>query len=160
MKTLQYVLLLFLAVLFVTGCARFEQFGNLTRSDEVKEIFESATVLPDYTYYYSGPEARPDAIMALKNTFTLANEENLWIKVDITKKMLEDWNLVIRNEYRIKAPYYGFRILTPDGREAGVWYSKYEYTVIKTPEPDSIIIYTPVEPLKKPYFMDVLSQKP
>ena len=143
MKTLYAFLIFLLTVSLMTACARSD-LGTLVRDDEVKQYFETATILPGLTYYYTGPEAKPDAIMALNNSFTLANERNFWIKVDISEKMLQDWNRMINNQYRIKFPYYGSIIMTPDGRNAGSWYSNYENTVIKTPDPQSIIIYTPV----------------
>jgi hypothetical protein len=147
MKALKTLLLLFAAVFLITGCAT-KDFGKLVRNDEVKKTFESATVLPGHTYYFTGPEAKPDAIIALDNSFTLANKRNFWIKVDITETMLQSWNRVIDNILRVKRPYYGSRIITPDGREAGVWYSMFDYTVVKTPTPQEIIIYTPDAPVK------------
>lgn len=148
MKTLQTFFLLSLTVFLITGCARSTDFGKLVRNDEVKKIFESASILPDHTYYYTGPEAEPDAIMALHNSYTLANKKNFWIKVDITEEMLQSWNRMIDNYYRVKFPYHGSRIITHDGREAGAWYSKYDYTTVKSPAPQSIIVYTPDAPAK------------
>jgi len=143
MKTKRLFLLLFCLLPVLTGCAASGNFGKLVRNAEITKAFENATVMPGHTYYYSGPEAKPDAIIALDNSFTLANEKKFWIKVDITEEQLRSWNLIIRNDTRIRFPYYGSRILTPDGRDAGAWYSKYDYTVIKTPSPQEIIIYTP-----------------
>lgn len=156
MKTLQTLFILFLALFLGTGCAGTKNFGKLSRSDEIKNAFESATVLPDHTYYYTGPEAKPDAILALKNSFTLANKREFWIKVDISEEMLKSWNRIIDNYSRVKNPYYGSMIITPDGREAGAWYSKFDHTVIETPSPQSIIIYTPSEPIKSPFIRDTI----
>ncbi|MDW7772391.1 MAG: hypothetical protein SCH71_05815 [Desulfobulbaceae bacterium] len=153
MKILQAFLLLFTLVLLVAGCARTDNFGKLVRSEEAGNSIETATILPDHTYYYSGPEARPDAIMALHNSFTLVNEKNLWIKVDITEEKLRSWNRIIRNEFRIKNYYYGSLIITPDGRQAGIWYSRDDHTVIKTPDPGNIIIYTPDSRINKRFRM-------
>lgn len=147
MRIIHKYILLSLPVFLLFGCARSADFGKLVRSKEANNSFASATVLPDHTYYYTGPEAKPTAIMALHNSFTLANKKNFWIKVDATEEQLQMWNRIISNDTRIRFPYYGSRIITPDGRQAGIWYSKYDHTVIKTPEPQSIIVYTPdIEP--------------
>jgi hypothetical protein len=159
MKTLQAFLLLLLTVFLITGCARPTDFGKLVRNDEVKKAFESSTILPDHTYYYTGPEAKPDAIMALHNSYTLANKRNFWIKVDITEEMLHSWNRIIDNSYRVKFPYYGSRIITSDGKEAGAWYSRYDHTVVKSPTPQSIIVYTPDVPLEHQFRIDRFSER-
>jgi hypothetical protein len=158
MKTLQKIVLLLFAVVLVTGCAR-PDYGQLVRSEEATRAFETATVLPDHTYYYTGPEARPEAIMALDNAYTLANERNFWIKVDISEDRLQMWNRIIRNETRIKFPYYGSRIVTPEGKVAGVWYSRYDHTVIKTPEPQNIIVYVPDIPVERRFHLDRFGER-
>lgn len=159
MRTLQTFILFSLAVFLVIGCTRSTDFGTLVRSEEVKNTFESATVLPDHTYYYTGPEAKPAAIMALHDSFTLANERNFWIRVDVSEEKLQMWNRIIQNDTRIKFPYYGSRIITPDGRQAGVWYSKYDHTVIKTPDPRKIIVYAPDIPPERRFRLDRFGER-
>ena len=154
MKRLQIFIPFVLTVFWVSGCARYQNFGTLAPSQDVTRAFETATILPDHTYYYTGPEAKPDAIMALAKSFTLANKRNFWIKLDITKEQLQSWNLIIQNETRIKFPYTGYQIITPDGRRAGVWYSPYGHTVVKTPEQQSIIVYTPDIPVENNFHVD------
>ena len=66
--------------------------------------------------------------------------------MELTPKQLRDWNRRIDNAHRISFAYKGARIMTPDGREAGVWYSKYEHTVIRFPDAATILIYTPTTP--------------
>lgn len=109
---------------------------------EVNRLFESPTVLNDHTYYYAGPQDKPETIIAIRNDYEFQKSIH-WHKVDITEKQLQTWNMMIDNRHRIYSNYDGAYILTPDGKRVGVWYSKYSLTVIKYPEPNKIIIYRP-----------------
>lgn len=139
----KYLMLSLLSVFCFWGCAAQTWNNPLVRADEVKDIFESATVVPDHTYYYTGPQAQPDAIIAIHDKYILQNLEKTWVRVDISEKMLRDWNRVISNETRIKHPYRGSRIMTPDGNPAGLWYSVQTNTVAKFPSANAIVVYPP-----------------
>lgn len=138
---------LWLLLLLLGGCAGVQpqgEQGKLVLADEVRNIFESNTVLPDHVYYYSGPEAEPEAIIGIHTSFTL--QARYWQQVDLNQGQLQSWNRRIDNAHRIRMSYKGFRIMTPDGRQAGVFYSKYEQTVIRFPDEKTIIMYTPGPP--------------
>lgn len=143
MKRISWVIALLFLFLALAGCAVPNQ-ARLIRSGEVNRLVESATILPDHIYYYTGPEARPDAIIAIGDHYTLASK--YWIRVDITEEILEDWNLIIDNASRYRDYYEGYWILTPEGERAGFWYSQYEYSVIRFPDLSTIIVYTPFVP--------------
>ena len=134
-------------LLLLGGCAAVQpqgEQGRLILADEVRNIFESNTVLPDHVYYYSGPEAEPEAIIGIHDGFTL--QARYWQQISLSQGQLQSWNRRIDNAHRIKLSYKGFRIMTPDGRQAGVYYSKYEHTVTRFPDEKTIIIYTPGPP--------------
>ena len=155
MKFSQSILALLLLCFLAGGCATHQNQGKIVRSGEVTQLVESATVLPDHTYYYTGPEAEPDAIIAIDNRFTL--QSKYWIKVDAAAEKLVDWNRIIDNAHRIpgehggiriSSTYAGARIMTPDCREAGLWYSRHDHTVVQFPDASTIILYTPVDPVE------------
>ena len=141
MRYMQFVCALLLIIFFAGGCARPANQGTLTRDGEVEQLVESATVLPNHSYYFTGPEARPDVIIAIDDSFTLTSK--YWMKVDDVANQLMDWNRLIDNAHRFKRAYKGFRILTPGGSQSGIWYSPHEYTVVQFPDPSTIILYTP-----------------
>ena len=141
MRYMQFVCTLILISFLASGCAIPANQGTLTRDGEVEQLVESATVLPNHSYYYTGSEARPDVIIAIDNSFTLTSK--YWIKVDDVANQLMDWNRLIDNAHRFKRAYKGFRIMTPGGSQSGIWYSPYEYTVVQFPDPSTIILYTP-----------------
>ncbi len=133
------------------GCAIPENQGRLVRSFEVAKLVEEAIVLPDHTYYYTGPEARPDAIIAIDNRYELKSK--YWIRVDNVEEKLADWNYFIDNKWRYSKFYEGAQIMTPDSEQAGIWYSRYDHTVVRYPDPNSIIVYKPYVPVQsdKPF---------
>jgi len=138
---------IWLLLLLLGGCAGVQpqgEKGRLVLTDEVRKGVESNTVLPDHEYYYSGPEAEPEAIIGIHTAFTL--QARYWQQVALTQDQLQSWNRRIDNAHRIRQSYKGFRIMTPDGRQAGIFYSKYEHTVILFPDEKTIIIYTPGPP--------------
>ena len=142
MNPLQKITLFLLAFFLCAGCAVSDNNLFRVRSEEARKIFESSTVVPDHTYYYTGPSAQPDAIIAIDNKYTL-QESVHWNKVDITEKQLQDWNRMIDNYYRMRYPYKGACIMTPDGQKAGLGFSKYSFVVIKFPGPNQITIWPP-----------------
>lgn len=140
-------LLVAVLLLLLGGCAATKQQGlegGLVHSDEVGKIFESNTVLPDHVYYYSGPEAEPEAIIGIHASFTL--QARYWHQIPLTREQLQAWNRRIDNDHRIRFAYKGARIMTPDGRQAGIWYSKFENTASCFPDGKTIILNTPEPP--------------
>lgn len=135
------LLAIIVACAIVTGCAIQQNQAQVVHSGEVEQLVESASVLPGHTYYYTGPEAQPDVIIAIADRFTLASK--YWIRVDNVAEQLKAWNRIIDNSYRHIYAYEGSWIMDPDGGKAGFWYSRYDHSVIRFPGQSSIIIYTP-----------------
>jgi len=123
------------------GCAISGDYGQFVRSVEVDALIESAKVLDDHAYYFTGPEARPDAIIAIENSRTLTSK--YWIRVDDVQEKLLWWNHLLQNDTLFMSAYEGYWILAPDGRRAGVWYSRYDQSVVRFPDAATIILYTP-----------------
>ncbi len=144
-----YSLFPVLVAALIVSCATPADHGTLVRSDEVKNTFENAEIFPDHIYYYYGPQAAPEAIIAIHKSFTLQNAKNFWVRVDITEKMLQDWNRIISNDTRVKFPYRGSQIFTPRGEKAGYWYSKQTHTVIRSADDNVIVVFTPSPTLEK-----------
>ena len=156
MKFSQTLIILFVLSVLLGGCAAPQNQGKLARAGEVTQLIESGAVLPDHTYYYTGPQAEPDAIIAIDNRFTL--KAKYWVKVDNAAEQLKDWNRLIDNAHRVPGEdgglwpgtyYHGARIMTPEGKQVGIWYSRYDHTVIQFPDPSTIILYTPVTPFER-----------
>ena len=132
---------LFIILLLLGSCTQ-GPYGQLQWSDETLDTFESAQILKDHTYYFFGPEAEPDAIIALDNQYVLA--PGLWKKADITPLILNRWMERIDNRHRlVKEKYKGALMVDQQGNRLGAWYSYADWTVIKRGEENEVIIYTP-----------------
>ena len=114
--------LLSVAVVFVASCAGNANYGKLVHSDKVKTAFETYQIPPNHTYYYSGPDAFPRAIIGIQNEYRL--ESKYWKPVDLTQTLLKRW---LEMGGRSRDDYYpnknGAALLTPDGRQIGIWYA-------------------------------------
>lgn len=141
MKSFFHIFLLCLAALFLTNCTSHVNRGKLIQAKEVADSFERGEILPDHSYYFSGSEAQPDAIIGIHNNYTF--ERGYWKEADISEDKMRTWNRLIENYYRTRQRYYGYKITTPEGNPVGIWYGKYSFTVIKFPQPNTIIIYPP-----------------
>ena len=136
---MKYFLLL-LSLCLLSSC-QTGKTGTLTVNKQLSSAFENCEVLPGYTYYYSGPVAQPDVILAVKKEYNF--EQGLWQPAQISQKMLCDWMAVIDPEYRnARYRYDAYTIYSADRKELGIWYSTENHAVIKE-QPDKLIIYTP-----------------
>ena len=113
---------LLVAVFFMTNCAGTGNYGKFVYNDNVKKAFETYQLPPNHTYYYSGPDAFPRAIIGVRNEYRL--ESKFWKPVDLTKTQLKRW---FEKAGRSRDGYYlnknGAALLTPDGSQIGVWYA-------------------------------------
>ena len=127
----------------LSGCATNSgPSGRWEMDAGVQQSVEAGTVLPDHTYYYIGSSAAPDSIIAISNQFTLRTR--VWAQVDMNEQLLNDWLQWYRTEhYAPSCEYRGGIILTPDGRQAGIWYSQNIINLIFMPEPGVIEVYQP-----------------
>ena len=136
---------LFLALLtaaVLAGCVVGPPGGKWEVESGVLELFESGTILPDHTYYYLGSSAAPDSIIAISNQVTLRTR--VWAQVEMSKELLNGWLSWYRTEhYGPGCDYRGGIILTPGGRQAGLWYSQNVINIVRMPEPGVIEVYQP-----------------
>ena len=108
----------------------------------INQALESYHPLPGYTYYYSGPEDFPLAILGIRPEYHL--KKDFWIPVDLTEKKLRDWMDVIDNPHRnLQTRYHGEIIRAADGEEIGIWYSPQEWSTVRMGKDREVTIYTP-----------------
>ncbi len=121
-STRSFLLFLLVAVVFIASCAGTGNYGKLIPNDNVKKSFETYQLPPNHTYYYSGPDAFPRAIIGIRNEYHLKSK--FWKPVELTQKLLKRW---LEMGGRSRDGYYlnnnGSDILTSDGRKIGVWYA-------------------------------------
>lgn len=132
------MILLFFAIY---GCAG--PYGRLKPDAEVTKIFKAYTILPDHNYYYSGPEGRPDAIIAVHTDFTLVSTR--WVSFEPTSRQLRQMMEYAETYFGLDTQYFpsGYTILAPDGRRIGIWYSIWAQTAIEMLGSHEVRIYPP-----------------
>ena len=92
-------------------------YGKIRYSKDVGQAFENFEMIDEYDYYYAGRANRPSAIVGIDSEFEFGSEYWTFIEADEFETMVG----------RLSPPEYPFLngsyILTPDERQAGVWYS-------------------------------------
>ena len=114
------------------GCAGSGTFFQ--RSNDVAIEFQKGIILEDHRYYAGGPEAKPNALAAIHTDYTLESEH--WREIgDLTPenlaKLVERVRFVTGAEYKEKNFTNGARLVGPDGRAIGVWYSVTAYSQVQ-----------------------------
>jgi hypothetical protein len=138
------ILSIALLILVLAGCAG--RYGNFVYDEAVDQVFENLTVLPGHRYYITGPESRPDAIIAIDQRYTL--KSNYWKPVEMTPEKLKHWidNPARRGRFY---PYtYGRYILSDQGQRIGLWYSLRDYrafATVKMLDATTVQISTPID---------------
>lgn len=120
--TFRIRLFLLVAVVFMASCAGTVTYGKFVHNDDVKKAFETYQLPANHTYFYSGPDAFPVAVIGIQNDYHL--ESKYWKPVDLTVTQLKRW---LEMGGRSRDGYYlnknGAALLTPDGGQIGIWYA-------------------------------------
>ena len=115
-------------------------YGSFRRSREVDKIFETYQVLPDFTYYYSGPDFEPTAILGIRNDYSLRSR--LWKRVALTQPQLRAWVDRMSDPIDVAPMPCGFFILDGTGKAVGIFYS-IKGTRIKMDKDNEIVVHVP-----------------
>ncbi len=143
----KYSKILFYLLIFITctscGNAALKNWGQIEPESEVKKQFETYQVNPNLTYYISGSDVYPNAILGLNKEYKLVS--TLWKEVEMTPAMLQtkvsDMRLRALN---IGQDQFGFVVLDNRGKQIGVWYSLLSATApVQMKGDKEVIIYTP-----------------
>jgi hypothetical protein len=110
----------------LTGCAARKPSG-VASSQAATDIWHSYQILPNYKYYYSGPDARPFYIIGIDDRYRL--QSNLWKPIDLTPERLERWiNIPPRVGYSPRL--YGADITDSNDQRIGLWYSVRDWRLL------------------------------
>jgi len=121
--------------------------SGVVTSDEATKIWHSYEILPNYNYYYSGPDSRPNYIIGIDNKYRLNSK--LWQPVDLTPEMLKNWFNYVRPRVGYDPQSYGAFILGPNGERVGLWYSVRDWRLTgsaKVGEDNTISVTRPSQP--------------
>ena len=103
------------------GCAATGKSSGVITSREATAIWHSYEILPNYQYYYTGPDAQPFYIIGIGDRYKLMSK--LWKPVDLTPEMLAGWINYLGPRVGYSPYPYGAFITGPNGERIGIWYS-------------------------------------
>jgi hypothetical protein len=123
MTTTRIIAIFGLAVILslLIGCAATAKSSGVTTSREATAIWHSYEILPDYQYYYTGPDAQPFYIIGIGDRYKLMSK--LWKPVDLTPEKLSGWINYLGPRVGYSPYPYGAFITSPNGERIGLWYS-------------------------------------
>jgi len=122
------------------GC--MANYGRLRIDPDIGERFYSGAISPGHTYYYSGWNTNPYAIVGIRDDYNIRSA--YWTRVDHPEKNLKkliDFLYIGRNG----APY-GARIMGPRGKPIGFWYSTIRQVSIKVDMESGTVVILPGTP--------------
>lgn len=150
-KTVPWLLV---GMILLAGCAlgNGANYGMLRWSRDVERAFEALEVLPDCKYYYSGPDARPDAIIGIQEAYTL--KSRYWKAVDLTPIQLGAWIEWMTDFRGFSTGSFGADLLDPNGKRLGIWYSSHDRTTIEMMTDTLVVVHPPIQD-QKPLLFNV-----
>jgi hypothetical protein len=147
MKSKKRLMVLGASLLLLMGCATASmhgRYGAIVLSAEAGRQFEAYRMDPNVNYYYSGPDAAPNALMGLDKAYVLDND--LWKAVAPNPKVFKELIVGMQDRARNYGwSQYGFVIQDPFGKPIGVWYSilSLKTLTVLMGEGNKVVIYTP-----------------
>lgn len=117
--------MMFMLLMFsCLGCAGWlaGRYGTIVPDARAANAFESFQINPDLSYYISGSDEYPNALLGLNKKYTL--DSTLWKRIDPTPQRFRE--LVLQMQVRarqIGQSQYGFAIFDDKSHQIGIWYS-------------------------------------
>ena len=141
-RLLKPVVWLTMALLLLVGCVAAKNLGEYRISNVVNKMFESYQVLPDHTYYFTGSNVNPTAIIAIDKHYTLTSAD-LWTQADVDEKQLRFW--VDTMSRKVADTPRGYYILDPSGQRIGLYYSPRGWGPVEMEGERKVSVYLPDE---------------
>lgn len=142
MKSIAFSSVLVLLGFALSGCVTCQECGSLERSNEISRLFLNGEVVSGYRYYYSGPEQRPSAVMAIDSSYTV--DAQFWKPVEPLGEDLSEW---LQRSFDWKgtgqSSKNGAAILAPGGKQVGIFFSKYDKLVTRFHSDNVVQVYPP-----------------
>ena len=127
----------FFIAAMVSGC--LGTYGKLHWDPQVTTAFQSYEVQKDFNYYYYGVGNRTFAIAGITPDYVL--ESRMWREVKQEPEAFK--SLVSRaweNSYYMPYNPRGAYILSPEGKQVGVWYSSLRFVTVKFGNNNRIVL--------------------
>lgn len=128
-------------VLTATAC--MGSYGIVNRNADLPARFVAGQVPADYKYYFNGRENSPYAIIGIRPEYEFV--ARFWTPIEPNteafKKMARGaWTTTIYDK-----PVAGVMV-SPEGKEIGLWYSYYPWATIEMKGANGVAVYSPYKP--------------
>jgi len=154
MQRTAQVLMFLLAALLVSGCAVVNN-GTVSRNAEVDGFFKAGAIPNEYRYYYFGERQQPVAILGIRKEYTL--QTDFWTPIVLSDEQMEKWRKYFKDNFgwidnssRQRLMFAGYSLADPQGKQACVLYSLYDWIVVKFPGENTVVVYPPQPRIKDP----------
>ncbi len=124
------IVVVFHSILIAHPATAAKKPSGVTSSQAATDIWQSYQILPNYNYYYSGPESQPNYIIGIDDRYHLTSK--LWKSVDLTPDKLKNWINYVRPRVGYSPRLYGADITDKDDQRIGLWYSVRDWRLLGT----------------------------
>ena len=139
-----YTVAVIIFVALLCSCSA-SNYGKLQTDQDVTRVFQTAQVLHDHSYFFSGLEGVPDAIIAIHPNYTL--RDKFWQEINFSHETLKKW-IYRMSHVRMVAPR-GAWILGPQGDRLGIWFSSQHQTAVRLDRTNRVMVAPPQPPQLK-----------
>ena len=140
-----FCMLCILILFSSAGCvgSLFKNYGTIIPDRAATNAFEKFQINPNFTYYISGSDAYPNAIIGVDKAYTL--ESDLWKKVEMTPPIFRGLIMDMQTKaLTLGQSQHGFAMFDDKGNQIGIWYSILSARMmLKMKDSRTVIIYTP-----------------
>ncbi len=121
----------------------FSNYGSFIPDEAVTSSFETFQFDPDVSYYFSGSDVCPNAIMGLKKSFALDN--SLWKPLTTNSEKARDQIQMMQLKAgETGSSLQGFIMMAANGLPIGLWYSlPFVRMVVRMGHDNQVVVYTP-----------------
>ncbi len=149
MRVLAMCLAVFLVVVF-SGCTGANKnYGSFVQNRAVENSFKSFQIPEGYNYYYNGRPNVPNAIVGIKEGYSL-QESEFWHSVDLDEAQMREWWSLMRDYWfnslgmsYERVASMGWVLTDPEGNEAGIMYARYSLVWANFVEPKVFSLSVP-----------------
>jgi hypothetical protein len=127
--------------MLLTGCSWYG--GYIRHNLEVRNWFDAYHLYSGYHYYTCGTLEDPRAVLALKPEYTLNSDG--WESVAMTADQLKVWVLALKKDPFVEFNTFsdGAQIIDNQGNIAGVYYSVWDFPIIRFSQSKTLLISKP-----------------
>ena len=139
---LQPIFLVFFAF-FLVSCAPKANQVSLNYDDQIEVDLSGGQLQAGFTYYYAGSEAEPHTIIGIAPHVSF--QAGFWQPAQAGNEQVAGWLELIDNRHRdITDMYSGAKLVDGNGKQVGIWYSKYRFFSGHFSDNGQLIIRRPV----------------